>query len=76
MPGLSRVESQIALHLRLEDGQILSGFAAVRRMMCVLPLLAPLAWCLYLPPLNFIGAQLYRFIADNRPCRLAPSSPE
>ncbi|MCY4105815.1 MAG: DUF393 domain-containing protein [Chloroflexi bacterium] len=75
VPNLSPVESQLALHLRLENGQMLCGFAAVRRMMRVLPLLAPLAWCLYVPPLNIIGEQLYRLIAQHRPCKAERSSP-
>lgn len=69
LPGLSQSESLATLHLLLDDGQILRGFAAIRRMMRELPLLTLLAWCLYVPPFHIMGEKAYRIIARNRPCK-------
>ena len=73
LPGLSQSERLASLHLLLDDGQILRGFAAVRRIMRELPLLTLLAWCLYVPPIHLLGEVAYRIIARNRPCKSAPT---
>lgn len=71
-PELSAADTLAALHLRLNDGRTLRGFPAIRRMLRELPLLAPLAWALYLPPLPALGRRLYEAIARNRPCLPEP----
>lgn len=71
LPGVSPSESRASLHLLLDNGQILRGFAAIRRMMRELPLLTLPAWCLYAPPLRYLGERAYRIIARNRSCNPA-----
>jgi predicted DCC family thiol-disulfide oxidoreductase YuxK len=42
------------------------GFYAFRRLALLLPLLWPLAPIMWMPGVGFLGARIYRWIADHR----------
>ena len=48
------------------DGETLSGFRAVRRLLRELPLTMPLWLLLHLPGADWLGERVYRFVARNR----------
>jgi hypothetical protein len=52
--------------VRHDDGALLAGFAAWRRVMSELPRWRWLARLAAAPPFNLIGPPLYRLIAANR----------
>lgn len=60
--------------MRTRSGRTLVGFPAVRRAMAQ-TLLAPLAWPMYIPVLNWISGAVYRHIAANRrrACAIDPA---
>jgi predicted DCC family thiol-disulfide oxidoreductase YuxK len=48
------------------DGTTHAGYDAYQAIAWRLPLFAPFAWLMYLPPLPGLGRKLYRRVADNR----------
>lgn len=42
------------------------GYGAYQKIAWRLPLLAPFAWLMYVPPIPQIGRRVYRRVADNR----------
>lgn len=51
--------------MRTRDGQVLVGFAAVRRALSQ-TIAGPLGWVLYVPGIAWVGERVYRIIARNR----------
>ena len=54
------------LHLLDEDGRLWGGFAALRRLAWLMPMLYPALPILYFPGMGLIGPIVYRFVAANR----------
>lgn len=54
------------IHVVGDDGRILAGFLATRRMLRELPLGFPLWLVLHLPGMGWLGPRIYRFIARHR----------
>lgn len=54
------------LHLILPEGQLLGGFAVLRRLSLGLPLLYPLMPVFYAPGMGIAGPIIYRFVSRNR----------
>jgi predicted DCC family thiol-disulfide oxidoreductase YuxK len=48
------------------DGECYGGYFAFRRLLWYFRLTIPLALLMYLPPTEFLGTRLYRYIAANR----------
>ena len=63
---LTREEHEMSMWVLDDDGTLLGGFAAWRRIMSELPRWRWLARLFSMPPLTFIGPPLYRLIAANR----------
>jgi predicted DCC family thiol-disulfide oxidoreductase YuxK len=65
-PNLNYEQAMGQMHTVTPDGQLLGGFAGVRRILRDLPLGFPLWLILHIPGMNWLGNQVYRFIARNR----------
>jgi predicted DCC family thiol-disulfide oxidoreductase YuxK len=63
---LPRGDHEESMWVRDDDGDLLAGFAAWRRVMSELPGWRLLAWLTAIPPFNLIGPPLYRLIAAHR----------
>ena len=64
--GITDEDLDRAMHLVCPDGETVSGFHALRRVMLRLPLtwlLVPLAWA---PGAAFVGERVYRRVARRR----------
>lgn len=77
LPGLDREACRRAMHLVLPGGRIRSGGDAVRAVLARLPLSAPIAFVLAVPPLPAVLRACYPWIAARRralsaTCRLRP----
>lgn len=64
-PELEQGHCLEEMHL-VDGGVVLRGFAAWRRLLWRLPLFAPLAPFLYLPPFSGVGRWVYRAVATRR----------
>lgn len=66
-PWLDQEAAMGQIHVVADAGQVYEGFAGTRRMLRDLPLGLPLWALLHLPIIgNWLGPQLYKFIARNR----------
>lgn len=65
-PSLSYDQAMGEIHVVGDDGRLLGGFWAMRRMLRDLPLGFPLWLLLHLPGMNWLGPKVYRLIARNR----------
>ncbi len=65
-PALDFEAAMGQMHLVTEEGQLIGGFPAVRRMLKDLPLGYPFWLILHLPGMLWLGDRVYRFIARNR----------
>lgn len=63
---LDPVNDQRELKLIHKNGNMYGGGDAMIRICFELPLMAPLGWIFYLPPLKQIARKLYPIIANNR----------
>ena len=54
------------MHTMTADGQMIGGFKGVRRILRELPLGFPVWLVLHIPGINWIGEQVYKFVARNR----------
>ncbi len=63
---VTRADLEVSMWVRDADGQMLSGFAAWRRIMAELPGWRWLARLSGLPPVSWVGPTLYRLVARNR----------
>ena len=70
-------EAMTGMPMRTASGRVLVGFEAMRRAMRRTPLGLLPALALYVPPLNAIGAGVYRAVAARRrrrgACAVPPS---
>ncbi|NWF70197.1 MAG: DUF393 domain-containing protein [Chloroflexi bacterium] len=55
-----------AIHVMTPDGQMVAGFAGIRRLLRELPLGFPLWLLLHLPGMTWLGNRVYGFIAKHR----------
>jgi predicted DCC family thiol-disulfide oxidoreductase YuxK len=66
-PQIDLVEAMGQVHVVADTGKVYSGFQGMRRMLREVPLGIPLWALLHLPVIgNWLGPQIYRFIAKNR----------
>lgn len=66
-PWLDQEAAMGQIHVVADADQVYEGFAGTRRMLRDLPLGLPLWALLHLPIIgNWLGPQLYKFIARNR----------
>lgn len=65
-PDLDPVALMSAIHLITPEGEVLTGFEAVRHQVRYLPLLAWLAPILRLPGMDRLGPRLYALVARSR----------
>lgn len=66
-PWLDQEVAMGQIHVVADEGKVYEGFAGTRRMLRDLPLGLPLWAVLHLPIIgNWLGPQLYKFIARNR----------
>ena len=65
-PQLDRDAISGAMHVVTADGAVYVGYAGVRQIIRVLPLVFWLYPLLYLPGLNWLGPKVYRWIAAHR----------
>ncbi|MHB8626814.1 MAG: thiol-disulfide oxidoreductase DCC family protein [Aggregatilineales bacterium] len=65
-PQLDRDAISGAMHVVGADGTVYVGYASVRQIIRVLPLIFWLYPLLYLPGLNWLGPKVYRWIATHR----------
>jgi predicted DCC family thiol-disulfide oxidoreductase YuxK len=65
-PELDFEQAMGQMHLVGEDGQLVGGFAGVRRLLRDLPLGFPLWLLLHIPGVGWLGDKIYRFVARNR----------
>jgi predicted DCC family thiol-disulfide oxidoreductase YuxK len=54
------------MHTMTPDGQMIGGFKGVRALLRQLPLGFPIWLLLHIPGIDWIGEQVYKFIARNR----------
>lgn len=54
------------MHTMTEDGQMIGGFKGARRLLRELPLGFPIWLVLRIPGIDWIGEQVYKFIAHHR----------
>ncbi len=66
LPAVTYADQLRRMYVLRPDGQYFGGFAAVRAMAAVLPLLWPVMPLLWLPGTGFVGKRVYDFIARNR----------
>ena len=64
--GLSWDHLRQAAYLVRPTGEAYEGFYAIRKLLTLLPPLAPLGVLLWVPGVHMIGAPSYRWIARNR----------
>ena len=77
-PQVKRVDCEVSLHLVLPDGRVFRGSDAFREIFLRMPLTAPLALIMAIPPLPSILRKLYPLLSENRyrlggHCRLPPA---
>jgi predicted DCC family thiol-disulfide oxidoreductase YuxK len=65
-PQLDYEQAMGQMHVLTDDGQLIGGFPAVRRLLRDLPLGYPIWLLLHLPGMNTLGNIVYRFVARNR----------
>jgi predicted DCC family thiol-disulfide oxidoreductase YuxK len=65
-PGLSYEALMGAVHVVTADGEVKSGFFAVRYLARFLPMLWPVLPFLYLPGMNWLGPKVYNWVARRR----------
>lgn len=66
-PQIDHEQAMGQIHVVADGGKVYEGFAGTRRMLRDLPLGLPLWAVLHLPIIgNWLGPNLYRFIARNR----------
>lgn len=78
--GISPVELNRTMHLRLADGRVVTGVDAWRELFRAVTWLRPLAALLGVPGTYALACAAYRWLAANRHClggncRMAPSRP-
>ncbi|MCC6572895.1 MAG: DUF393 domain-containing protein [Planctomycetes bacterium] len=66
LPGVSYADQLKRLYVLRPDGQYFGGFAAVRAMAAVMPLLWPVLPLMWLPGAGWVGHKIYDVIATNR----------
>jgi predicted DCC family thiol-disulfide oxidoreductase YuxK len=54
------------MHLATQDGTLVGGFPAVRRMLKEIPVGYPFWLLMHIPGVDWLGDRFYRFIARNR----------
>lgn len=64
--GVSFADAEQAAYAVRPDGKQFAGFDAFRQVAWQLPLTAPLAPLLYVPPIPQLGRRAYAWIKDNR----------
>lgn len=74
-PDIAKTNLDDGVQLWTQGGYVRTGFEAVRAIALRLPLLAPLAALLYIPPVAHVGQKLYRWYAARRPnaCKVPQS---
>ncbi|PSL44494.1 putative DCC family thiol-disulfide oxidoreductase YuxK [Salsuginibacillus halophilus] len=66
---LNQIDAEGAIHALEDDEYVYRGFAAVRRMLKVMPLTKPAGWLFALPGMERPGDVVYRWIAARRPVK-------
>lgn len=65
-PTLDYEAAMGQMHVVTPDGQLMGGFAGIRRLLRDLPLGFPFWLLLHLPGVNWLGERIYRLVARNR----------
>ncbi len=65
-PALNYDDALGEIHVVGQNGEMIGGFWATRRLLRDLPLGLPLWLILRLPGMNLLGPRFYRFVARNR----------
>lgn len=65
-PSLDFEQAMGQMHVVTGDGQLVGGFAGVRRLLRDLPLGFPVWLLLHIPGMAWVGDRIYRLIANNR----------
>ena len=65
-PEITLDDCREEMHLLLPNGSVKKGFFAFREMIKYIPPLWPVLVLMYFPGVDFIGSQLYRFVASRR----------
>jgi len=68
-------EAMRGMPMRTSDGRVLVGYPAIRRALRRTPLGFLPALVLYVPLISWIGARIYRYVADHRPRRSCSIDP-
>ncbi len=72
-------EAMRGMPMRTSDGRVLVGYPAIRRALRRTPVGFLPALAMYLPGVSWVGARVYRYVADHRPraaCAIAPGAPD
>ncbi|MBL8161609.1 MAG: DUF393 domain-containing protein [Anaerolineae bacterium] len=65
-PNLDFETAMGQIHVVTPNGQMLGGFAGMRRLLRDLPLTFPLWLLLHLPGMDYLGNRVYRLVARHR----------
>lgn len=65
-PTLDYSAAMGQMHLVTDDGQLIGGFVAARRMMREVPIGFPFWLILHIPGMSWLGDRVYKLIARNR----------
>lgn len=65
-PELVMADCEKDMHAVDAHGRVFRGYRAYQSIAWRLPLIAPLAWILWLPPISTMGSRIYRRVADRR----------
>lgn len=65
-PGLTREGLMRELHCVTPSGRVFTAARAFRAFFARVPLLAPMAWLMWVPGVIFVAEAVYRWVADHR----------